>query len=84
MTHPQPYKYVIPMVADISSFVVIRTQPDKGKPLFKLYYHPNKLFLLSAQQQSMSIGCNYLISSSEIPSKSDKFVGKLRGNFKGD
>ena len=49
-----------------------------------MYYHPSRKFLLSAQQQSMSIGCNYVISRSLTPSKGENFIGKLRGNFQGD
>lgn len=71
------------MPAEFATFVVIKSQPERGKPLFQLYYRPTKQFLLSAQEQSMSIGCNYLISSSPTPSKSQNFVGKLRGNFNG-
>ena len=32
----------------------------------------------------MTIGCNYVICNSEVPSKNNGFVGKLRGNFSGD
>jgi hypothetical protein len=46
-----------------------------------MYYHPTKKFLLSAQDQGMTIGCNYLISRSSIPIKDTNFVAKFRGNF---
>jgi hypothetical protein len=46
-----------------------------------MYYHLTKTFLLSAQSQKMSIGCNYIISSAKIPQKDECYVGKMRGNF---
>ena len=49
-----------------------------------MFFHSTKRLLLSAQQQSMNIGCNYVISNASVPSKNDHFVGKLRGNFNGD
>ena len=49
-----------------------------------MFYHFSRNFLISAQQQSMSIGCNYIISKSLTPAKDSNFIGKLRGNFQGD
>jgi hypothetical protein len=72
------------MPAEIASFVVVKTTPDRGHPIFHMYFKPNKTFLLSAQQQSMSIGCNYLISRDRVPAKGKNFIGKVRGNFQGD
>jgi hypothetical protein len=46
-----------------------------------MYHHPSKSFLLSAQDQGMTIGCNYLISRSHIPAKDSNFTAKFRGNF---
>lgn len=46
-----------------------------------MYHAPSRTFLLSAQDQTLSIGCNYLISKASVPAKDKFYVAKLRGNF---
>ena len=84
MVHPYSYRYILPMHSQFASFVVIKKKTETGNPIYQMFYHPSKSLVLSAQQQSMSIGCNYVISKAEVPSKNEGFVGKLRGNFQGD
>ncbi len=64
-----------------ASFVVIRSTNSQNQFLYKLYHAPSRTFLLSAQDQPLSIGCNYLISKAAFPVKDKFYVAKLRGNF---
>lgn len=81
INEPFAHIYILPISPSFSPFVVVRTPSGTSKDIFKMYYHPTKTFLLSAQDQGMTIGCNYLISRSSIPSKDINFVAKFRGNF---
>jgi hypothetical protein len=64
--------------------VAVKLPSTTNDPIYYLYHHPTRTFLLSAQEQKMSIGCNYLISRSSHPQKDQHYVGKLRGNFHRD
>jgi hypothetical protein len=76
------YRYILPVNRIYSPFVVIKRSLETERyPIFQLYYHPTNTFILSAQEQNMNIGCNYIISSTEKPSKNEFFIAKLRGNF---
>jgi hypothetical protein len=54
---------------------------NESYPLYELYYQPTRKLLITAQQQGMTIGCNYIFSRARKPVKDEYFIGKLRGNF---
>lgn len=84
MASPLAHHYVLPIGCAYTPLVAVRLPSSSAYPLYCLYHRPSRTFLLSAQQQKMSIGCNYLISSSSLPQKDQYYVGKLRGNFHRD
>jgi len=57
-------KLVLPLNHRYAPFLVVRKQLLREKyPQYQLFHQPSRTFLLIAQEQSIAIGCCYLISS---------------------
>jgi|688.fasta_scaffold296151_1 hypothetical protein len=74
-------KLVLPLNHRYAPFLIVRKQSLREKyPQYHLFHQSSRAFLLSAQEQSIAIGCCYLISSAS----DNQILGKLRGNFQRD
>jgi len=74
-------KLVLPLNHRYAPFLIVRKQLLREKyPQYHLFHQPSRTFLLSAQEQSIAIGCCYMITNAN----NSQILGKLRGNFQRD